>query len=258
MKNTTLRKKIKNGEFTIGSWITIGHPSIVEALAYNKFDWLTIDIEHTTIDFQMVQTLITTIQACNISALVRVSKNEDVYIKKVLDAGADGVIVPMVNTEIEAKRAIDSVKYPPEGKRGVGLYRAQCYGLNDGFNSYKKWLKEYVIVILQIEHITAVDNIQKILQVPGIDGILIGPYDLSSSLGFPGDYDNPLVINAINKIKDECLKYKIPLGFHVISPNVELVKEKIKEGYSIIAFSTDILFLGNKAEDEMKKFELTH
>ena len=204
MQNTTLKSKLKNNELTIGSWVTIGHPSVIEVLAQAGFDWLTIDMEHTTIDYSITQTLISTIQSNGMAALVRVSKNDEVYIKRVLDAGADGVIVPMINNAEEAKKAVEYVKYPPEGKRGVGLYRAQKFGLNNGFEHYKKWLSESSVIIAQIEHIDAVNNIEEIIATPGIDGVIIGPYDLSGSLGIPGEFNDPSVITALLKVEKAC------------------------------------------------------
>ena len=124
----SLRKRIKNNELTLGSWITIGHPNVAEILANAGFDWLVIDIEHNPIDISMVQTLIITIQSKGVAAFVRVSKNEEVVIKHVLDAGADGIIVPMICSKEDALQAVNYAKYPPIGKRGVGLARAQQYG----------------------------------------------------------------------------------------------------------------------------------
>jgi 2-dehydro-3-deoxyglucarate aldolase len=251
MKNTLLKKKLLNNELTIGSWVTIGHPSIVEVLSSAGFDWLTIDLEHTTIDYSIAQVLISTIQANNMSALVRVSKNEEVCIKKVLDAGADGVIVPMINNANDAKKAVEFVKYPPEGKRGVGLYRAQQYGLNNGFEDYKKWLDESVVIIAQIEHIDAVNNIEEIIATPGIDGVFIGPYDLSGSLGIPGEFNNHQMISALFKFEKACKEKGIMMGYHVIEPESDKLLEKINAGYNFIAFSTDSLFMGRKIHKEM-------
>jgi len=248
MKNTLLKKKLLNNELTIGSWITIGHPSVVEVLSSVGFDWLTIDLEHTTIDLSTTQTLISTIQANNMSALVRVSKNDEVYIKRVLDAGADGIIVPMVNNKEDAKKAVEYVKYPPVGKRGVGLYRAQHYGLNNGFEEYKKWLDEYVVIIAQIEHFESVNNIEEIISTPGIDGVIIGPYDLSGSMGFPGEFDKKEVKKAIEKVISVCKEKNFPAGFHVIDPSSDRLQEKVNSGYTFLAFSTDFLFMGESAK----------
>ena len=252
MKNTVLKRKLQNNELTIGSWITIGHPSIVEVLAPTGFDWLTIDLEHTTIDYTMTQTLISTIQSNNMPALVRVSKNDEVYIKRVLDAGADGIIVPMVNNAEDALKAVEFVKYPPVGKRGVGLYRAQQYGQNNGFEEYKRWLNESVVIIAQVEHIDAVNNIEEIISTLGIDGIIIGPYDLSGSMGFPGEFDRLEVKEATDNVLSACKRKNFSAGFHVIDPSADKLKEKINDGYTFLAFSTDFLFMGENAKQLMK------
>ena len=131
----SLKNKLKNNQLTIGSWITIGNSSVIEIMATAGFEWLCIDMEHTSIDLATAKMLITTIHANNIKALVRVSKNEEVAIKKVMDMGADGVIVPMIKSKKDAQMAIDFVKYPPTGKRGVGLYRAQNYGIGFEFRT---------------------------------------------------------------------------------------------------------------------------
>lgn len=250
MKNTTLKQQLKNKEKTLGSWITIGHQVVIDILAEAGFDWLTIDLEHTAIDYNELQILIGFIQARGMAALVRVFKNEEVVIKRALDAGADGIIVPMISTGAEAKQAVDFAKYPPVGKRGVGLNRAQRYGF--GFEEYKKWVDNNLVVIAQVEHIDGVNNIEDIIATEGIDGVFIGPYDLSASLGIPGKYNEPIVVEALKKFEDACFKHNISMGYHVVEPNAALVTDKFNAGYNFIAFSTDFLFMGKKAAEEMK------
>jgi 2-dehydro-3-deoxyglucarate aldolase len=246
MKNTRLKGQLKNNERTLGSWVTIGHPAVVEILSNADFDWLTIDVEHNSIDPAMLTTLIATIQSKNIAALVRVSKNEEVPIKHAMDAGADGVIVPMVNSREDAVKAVEYVKYPPRGKRGVGLSRAQNYGM--GFESYKQWLQVYSVIIAQIEHNEGIRNIEQIIEVPDIDGILIGPYDLSGSLGYPGDFSREEVREALIRVEQVCRERNFPMGFHVVQPDVEEVARRREAGYSFIAFSTDFLLMGDTAK----------
>ena len=249
----TLKEKLKNNRLTIGSWITIGETSVVEIMATANFEWLCVDMEHTTIDLNKAKMLITTIQANNMKALVRVSKNEEVIIKKVMDMGADGVIVPMIKNREEALEAVGYVKYPPYGNRGVGLYRAQGYGTK--FEEYKKWVNEEAIVIAQIEHIEAVNNIDDILAVDGIDGTIVGPYDPSGSMGIPGEYHKPEVKEAIEKVRLACEKQKIPYGFHVIESNPDKLLERIEEGCTFLAYSLDFFFLGDSVRDGMKKIK---
>ncbi|WP_096028182.1 HpcH/HpaI aldolase family protein [Campylobacter lanienae] len=249
----SLKQKLKNKELTIGSWVTIGHPSVVEIMANAGFEWLVIDIEHTSIDLTMVQILISTIQSKGLKALIRVSKNEEVVIKRVLDMGADGIIVPMITNADDAQKAVDYAKYPPIGKRGVGLFRAQNYGLS--FNEYKKWVNDELVIIAQIEHYLAAENIESIIKIEGIDGIIIGPYDLSGSLGYPGEYDRLEVKEAINKILLACDKNNIPSGFHVIETDTSNIVEKIKQGCTFLAYSLDFLFLLNSSKTGMENIK---
>jgi 2-dehydro-3-deoxyglucarate aldolase len=247
VKNCTLKNKLKNRELTVGSWISIGHPAIPEILSQAGFEWLVIDMEHTTIDLSMAQVLISTIQAQGLAALVRVSKNEEVIIKRVLDAGADGIIVPMVCSLEDAKNAVAYAKYPPEGKRGVGLARAQKYGTE--FDSYKDWVKDNLVVIAQIEHIDGINNLEEIIKVEGIDGTIIGPYDLSGSLGIPGKFDEKIVLDALDNYKQICKTNNFPMGSHIVDPVYQSLVNKIEEGYKFLAYGVDFLFMKSGFKD---------
>ena len=248
-----LKDKIRQGKLSIGSWVTIPHPSIIEIMATAGFEWLTIDIEHSAVGIESIQSMISTIQGKSMKALVRVFDNDEVIIKRVLDAGADGVIVPMIKSKAEALKIVDHVYYPPKGKRGVGLSRAQNYGT--GFESYKDKLNKEIIIIAQIEHIDAINNLEDILSVDEIDGTIIGPYDLSASMGKPGDFNEPDVKAAVDMYDEICDKLNKPKGSHVISSNHIETKEKINKGYSFLAFSLDFFFLGDKAREEMEKLK---
>ena len=246
-----LKNKLKNNELSIGSWITIGHTVVVDVMASAGFDWLVVDLEHTSIDLNTAHNLIATIQSHGMKALVRVSKNEEVIIKKVLDMGADGIVVPMIKSKEDAQEAISYAKYPPVGNRGVGLFRAQKYGT--GFDEYKKWVKDELVIIAQIEHFEAVDNIKEIITTDGIDGVIIGPYDLSGSMGYPGEYHRKEVKEAIAKVLRICKDENVPSGFHVIESNPQKLQERIDEGCTFLAYSVDFFFLGDSARDGMRK-----
>ena len=251
-----LKNKLKKNELTIGSWIMIGDSTSVEVMAQVGFDWLAIDIEHTSFNLETVKNLIQIIQSKNIKALVRVSKNEEVIIKKILDMGADGIIVPMVCSKNDAIQAINFSKYPPDGKRGVGLSRASQYG--DKFEEYKKWVQDELIVIAQVEHIDAVNNIDQIIKVDGIDGILIGPYDLSASMGNPGKFEEKNVKNAIKKIIDSCKTNNIPYGIHVVDTNPETMRVRIDQGFTFLAYGIDYMFMKNLARkgiENLRKYK---
>ncbi len=246
-----LKKRLQRNELTIGSWITLGHPGIVEIMAQTAFDWLVVDMEHSVIEADTAQLMISLIQASGKDALVRVGKNDELIIKRVMDAGATGVIVPMVNTADLARQAVSFVKYPPAGKRGVGLARAQKYGY--GFDDYKTWLEDQSVVVAQIEHIDAINNIEKIVEVEEIDAYIIGPYDLSASMGYPGEYHRKEVTEAIDHVIQVCRNKSKPMGFHVIQPDANLLNEKINQGCTFLAFSIDFFFLGQKIKEEFSK-----
>jgi 2-dehydro-3-deoxyglucarate aldolase len=235
---------------TIGSWVTLNHFSIVEIMADAGFDWLCIDMEHSVIDYYETEQLIAAIQSKGLVPYVRVGGNNARIIKRVLDAGAEGIIVPMVNSSADARQAVEAVKYPPQGKRGVGLARAQNYGF--GFEIYASAINQKTKVIAQIEHIDAIRHLEEILQVEGIDGTIIGPYDLSGSMGKPGRYEDEDVKEALLQYETVAQKFEKPIGFHIIQPDYNLVLEKVKRGYSFIAFSLDTLFLGSICRQQMK------
>ncbi len=239
----SLRSKLQTKQTTIGSWITIDSPVVTEIMARSGFDWLVIDMEHSAITLDIAQNLIRVIDLCGVPPLVRVGYNQPNLIKRVMDSGAHGVIVPMVNTRKEAEQAVRSVKYPPVGFRGVGLARAHQYGQD--FEGYHSWNQDHSVVIVQVEHIQAVENLEAILDVSGVDGFIVGPYDLSGSLGVPGQFDHPDVIKALQTIKVVSEQKKALAGFHIISPDPAIVLEKEREGYKFIALSLDILYLGN-------------
>lgn len=177
-----LMQRLNGNQLTIGSWITLAHPAIAEIMARAGFDWLTIDLEHSVITIREAEELIRVISLHGVPPLVRLTSNDANQIKRVMDAGAHGVIVPMVNSRADAERAVQALHYPPFGKRGVGLARAQGYGTT--FADYRNWLEREAVVIVQIEHIDAVNDLEAILTVPGVNGYIIGPYDLGLD-GYP-------------------------------------------------------------------------
>lgn len=252
-KPSKLKSKLKSRQISIGSWLTIPNQAIVEIMSSAGFEWLTIDIEHSAVDIESIQNLIGHIQGNGMEALVRVNENNEVIIKRVMDAGANGIIVPMIKSAEEAAKAVSYVKYPPVGKRGVGLSRAQNYGVS--FNEYMNWVQKESVIIAQIEHIEGVKNLREILLTDGIDGIIVGPYDLSASMGKPGQFDDEDVVEVLNEIDRVTLELNKPLGFHVISSDHKKLIEKVEKNYTFLAFSLDFFFLGDKARDEVSKIK---
>lgn len=233
-----LKEKLRSGSVTIGSWITLGHAGIAEIMARSGFDWLTIDLEHSVIDLHEMQEMIRVCDLNRVTPLVRLSSNDPVQIKRVMDAGAGGIIVPNVRTAEEVESAFKAMHYPPTGNRGVGLARAQGYGST--FEEYKKWLAEDSIFIVQIEHRDAVENLDKILSVRDLDAFIIGPYDLSGSLGAPGDFENPQFKGLLAEVTRTAKAVGICPGIHVVEPETNAVEKAVLDGYRMIAFSVDI------------------
>lgn len=252
-----LKAKLKKGQVSIGSWMSMAHVSIAEILAMAGYEWVVVETEHTAIDVSEVLQLVIAIERRGAIPLVRLAWNDPIQAKAVLDSGAAGVLVPMVNTKAEAEAAVAAVKYPPLGSRGVGLARAQDYGQN--FTDYVTHANEDTLLIVQIEHVDAVKNIEEILSVPGIDGTFIGPYDLSMSLGVPGQLDHPDVVAGKRKVLEASLRHGVAPGIHLVHPDraARDLPACIREGYRFIALGTDILFLGDSCRslfEEARKF----
>lgn len=240
-----IKEKIRRGEPSIGSWMSMAHVSIAEILSSAGYDWVVIETEHTAIDNSEVLKLLIAIERHGAIPLVRLAWNDPIQCKAVMDSGAAGVIVPMVNTRAEAELAVKSIKYPPLGFRGVGLARAQAYGQT--FDNYVTRANEDSLLIVQIEHIDAVNNIDEICSVPGVDGTFIGPYDLSSSLGIPGQLDHPEVVAAKQRVLEASLAHGLFAGIHLVHPDCAEVEVArcLQAGYLFLALGTDILFLGD-------------
>jgi len=225
----------------LGGWIMIGHPSIAEILAGEGFDWLGVDMEHTAIGLRTFHDLALAVRGSGVDLLARLPANDATIAKLVLDNGADGIIVPSVNSADEAARAVAAAKFPPEGVRGASLCRATDFGRN--FDRYFSEQNERVIVVVMLEHIDAVARAERILATPGIDAALIGPYDLSCSMGRPGQIDDPEVRAAQQTILEACRKCNVPAGIHVVPVDPQAVAERIEQGFRFIACSMDTGFL---------------
>ncbi len=252
-KKNSFKRKLINHEQTYACWIQLGHPLIPDVLAPAGFDCLVVDMEHSSIELNELLPLIVSIESNGIAPLVRIGENNANLIKRVMDIGAYGVIVPNICSVEEAQSAVSAVKYPPIGTRGVGLYRAQSFGRQ--FDSYYQWVQEESVVIVQIEHINAVACIDEIFSVPGIDAFMIGPYDLSGSLGRPGQFEDPIVQEAIDRILAAGKKHAIPAGYHSVSSDPMQAVQKRKQGFTFLVFGVDFIFLGDHVTSAMKQLK---
>lgn len=237
------RSRLKRGEKLLGTMVTLACPATAEILSGIGFDWLFVDGEHGPLD---TGDILGILQAADqrVSCVVRVPAGDEVAIKKVLDLGAVGVIVPQVNTAQQAADVVRFSRYAPLGARGVGLARAHGYGTR--FQEYVESANDTVAVIVQAEHALAADNIESIVKVPGVDAVLLGPYDLSASLGHTGKLDHPSVVAAIDHITKTCQAAKMPLGYFGV--NAAAVKPFIERGYTLIVAGVDTLMLAGGAK----------
>jgi 2-keto-3-deoxy-L-rhamnonate aldolase RhmA len=244
----SFRTRLRSGEQLLGTLVTLASPEVVEILVDAGYDWLFIDCEHAPFDAVGAQPLLQA-AADRCACVIRVPVGDEVWIKKALDIGAAGIIAPQVNSPEQAERIVKLCKYPPEGTRGVGIARAHRYGY--GFQDYLGRANQDIAVILQAEHVQAVENIDAIVKVPGIDAILIGPYDLSASMGRIGQVTDPVVQKAIKKVTKACRGARIPLGAFGVS--AKAVTGFIKSGFNLIAVGADVLFLGGAAKETLSK-----
>jgi 2-dehydro-3-deoxyglucarate aldolase len=236
------RQRLSAGDLLLGTMVSVGSPELVEVLVTSGFDWLFFDGEHGPFGPVEMQAMLQA-AGSEMPCLVRVPAHDQVYIKKALDIGAAGMVVPPVNPAAAAAAAVGRAKYPPMGRRGVGIARAHGYGLR--FQEYMESANDEVAVVVQAEHHEAVANIEEIVRVPGVDAVLIGPYDLSASLGIPGQINDPVVSGAIDRVTEACQSARVPLGIFGVS--AEAVRPYLERGYSLIIAGVDTVMLGRAA-----------
>jgi 2-dehydro-3-deoxyglucarate aldolase len=239
-KINTIRKKLKNNEPSIGTWQQIPNASISEILGHAGYDWVAVDIEHGSISTHQLPDLFRAIELSGTLPLARIAESKSKDCKQALDAGAGGIIAPMIENADQLKMVRNACCWPPIGTRGVGFSRANLFGKH--FDEYKKEAQS-PLLIAQIEHINAVNNLDEILQVEGLDAIIVGPYDLSASMGITGEFDSHNFIDNMNIIMSHCKKHNIPCGDHIVQPDTELLEKRIKEGYRFLAYSIDAVFI---------------
>ena len=244
----SLRKDLREGKSLTGTLLTLPSPEVAEILAKSGFDWLFIDMEHSAISLQTAQTII---QAASTQSycVIRCPSNDEAWINRCLDTGADGIIIPQVKTQKEAEYAAHFAKYAPLGGRSVGISRAHGYGMD--FNEYMERANEDTALIIQCEHIEAIDNLPSILDVKGIDCVFVGPYDLSASMNKTGQLKDPEVVNAIERISKMASESNMPLGIFGTAP--EFVKAYKQKGFNLLTVNADILMLSRSAKDILQK-----
>ncbi len=236
------RSRLRRREKLLGTMVTLPEPAAAEILAGIGLDWLFLDAEHGPLESADILGILQAV-GDRAACLVRVPGAAEAPIKKVLDLGATGIIVPQVNTADEAASVVRYARYSPAGSRGVGLGRAHGYGMR--FQEYLDSANDRVVVVVQAEHERAVENIESIVRVEGIDAVQLGPYDLSASLGRMGQIDHPAVVEALDHVIETCLAAGMPVGWFGVS--ADALRPYIERGCTLIVAGVDTLFLGNGA-----------
>ena len=248
MKTNPVKRKLRDGKPTFGTWLSLGDLYATRVLARMGFDWLTLDIEHSAIDWSQATMIFAAVADAGCVPLVRVPKGNHDYIKRVLDAGAWGIVVPMVDTVEQAKIAIAAAKYPPVGNRSLG---GGMHALNFGTNASEYYQKanDEIVVILQTESPTGVENAEAIYSLPGVDAIFVGPNDLKAQMRtFDGPEPTPDDLEGmLQRVIDTGKQVGTPTGMHVMDPQTAL--DRAEQGMQFIAIGSDLRMMTSKAQD---------
>jgi 2-dehydro-3-deoxyglucarate aldolase len=235
-----IRKKLRSGKPSLGSWMQIPNSSVAEIMGRASYAWVAVDLEHGAFSRHILPDIFLALENGGALPIARVAQSLPKDVKQALDAGARGLILPMIESEKQLKTAIDSAFYPPNGTRGVGYCRANLFGKH--FDEYSQQSND-ILIVAQIEHIRAVENLERILSVDKLDAIIIGPYDLSGSMNLTAQFDHPEFVKVFEDILNTAKNSKVPAGLHIVQPDKETLKSRISQGFQFIAYGTDAVFL---------------
>jgi len=235
-----IRKSLDAGSAVVGSWMQIPDSNIAEIMGRAGYQWVAIDMEHGPVALNQLPDIFRALELGGTLPLARVASPLPINCRQALDQGAAGVVIPMISSAAQLQAIISECHWPPRGRRGVGFQRGNVFG--KFFDEYLEESQE-ALVIAQIEHIDAVNNLESIVAVNGLDAIMVGPYDLSASLGITGDFENKKYLDTLSQILKVCAKFKMPCGMHVVQPDTKMLEQRIREGYTFIAYGVDTVFL---------------
>ena len=235
-----VRAALATEKVTVGGWMQLPFGSVAEIYGQANYDWVAVDMEHGLVSHHQLPDLFRALELGNTLPLARLARGHPDDCKKALDSGAGGVIVPMVESAAQLSYVRDVCRWPPAGTRSVAFSRANLFGEN--FVSYQEEAQSPLLIAM-IEHKNALSDLDNILSIEGVDAILIGPYDLSASIGSPGDFESAKYLDAIKFITEQAELHRIPLGIHVVMPSVTDLRARVEEGFQFIAYSIDAVLL---------------
>jgi 2-keto-3-deoxy-L-rhamnonate aldolase RhmA len=241
-----LKTKLRRRERLFGGWVSYAHPSITETFAHAGFDFIAIDMEHSTISVEQAQRIIAASQSAGVPCLPRPVSHSNDWFKPLLESGADGLLVQMVDSAQQVEAIIGHLKYPPSGRRSFGVNRAQAYGFD--FDRYVKSWNDTSSLIIQVESIQAVENIRELVAFDAVDAVMIGPYDISGSLGVPGETSHPRVLDAARKVIAACERAGKSCGTQVADASRESAEALFDLGYTYAILGSDLFVLWKWAE----------
>lgn len=244
-----IRNKLSKKIPSIGSWIQTNDSNIAEIIGFSGYDWVAVDMEHGSISVSNLPNIFRSIELGNSLPLARISKVNAEQCKAVLDAGAGGIIVANIETAEQIQNLVSLSSWPPTGSRGVGFSRSNLFGIN--FEEYRLFAQNPLLVGM-IESKKALSNLNDILSSDKLDAILIGPYDLSASLGVTGEFHSKAFIEAINFIHDTANQFNKPIGIHIVHPESNELDKRINEGYTFIPYAMDTTFVAFNAKNPRK------
>ncbi|WP_394743126.1 HpcH/HpaI aldolase family protein [Natronococcus roseus] len=248
-----LKHKLKTRKHPVGNWLSIGHPAVAEVSASLEFDFVLVDTEHTTMTLETVENVSRAIDARDAptESIVRVPCNDQARIKRVLDIGVAGVMVPMVESAAEAEQFVEAVNYPPDGNRGIASGRAAEYGME--FVDYVSEANGSIVTIVQIESQTGLENVDEIAAVDGIDALFVGPADLSGALGVFAEWDAPKLHQAIDRVLQAGERHDTPVG--TLTVDREQIDERVEAGFDFLIVGKDTAYLANESRSSKERYE---
>lgn len=241
----SLRQRFKSRMRTYGAWISIGHPEIASIFARAEGHFVGVDLEHTTTELSTVQAIIRSCHEFQRACLPRIFPGNLEEMRRLLDAGADGVIVPQVSSRAEIDRLVIALRYPPDGARSYGITAAHHYGRS--FDEYVRSANTSLSLIVQVETVEAVERIEEMVSHPAVDGVMIGPYDLSGSMKMPGSLTHPRVMAACARVVKACAAHAVSCGTHLPYPTAEELRTRLAEGFTFLVLGSDVFNLWHRS-----------